>query len=362
MKTAAAVVFHSALLAFSAWGGMQGRMVLNGDGWLRFSERGELATCPPESDARWKRTSVPEVVERWGAADEAWYRRRIDVPASWKNRRIVLSFGAIQIAAKIHVDGKYAGDVVYPGGEVDLTHILSPGTHEIEIRCIARVSSGNDVHYMDFDRKITTPSVIAFRWITGDVILRAMPKGARIEDVQVVTSVRDRTITFDCETANLDPNRSYRLSARVRHVDGLDTKRFSFAPARTHKRTADILATIRRWEDVRARKWLTPEQKELLKDPAREFHLVDDAKGGYELLEWKQLDVAGGKWTNVRAFIYERGGRRVVEYWHVSDRARLVLASPLDGIAELEASDVKRLETDLPESAVRAAFAGATIK
>ena len=240
MKTAAAVVFHSALLAFSAWGGMQGRMVLNGDGWLRFSERGELATCPPESDARWKRTSVPEVVERWGAADEAWYRRRIDVPASWKNRRIVLSFGAIQIAAKIHVDGKYAGDVVYPGGEVDLTHILSPGTHEIEIRCIARVSSGNDVHYMDFDRKITTPSVIAFRWITGDVILRAMPKGERIEDVQVITSVRDRTITFDCETANLYPGKSYCLAARVRHVDGLDTKRFSFAPARTHKRHVSV--------------------------------------------------------------------------------------------------------------------------
>ena len=128
------------------------------------------------------------------------------------------------------------------------------------------------------------------------------------------------------------------------------------------KRTADILATIRRWEDVRARKWLTPEQKELLKDPAREFHLVDDAKGGYELLEWKQLDVAGGKWTNVRAFIYERGGRRVVAYWHVSDKAKLVFASPLDGTASLEASDMKLFETDLPETAVRAAFAGATIK
>ena len=87
-------------------------MVLNGDGWLRYSERGELTECPPESDARWKRTSVPEVIERWGAADEAWYRKSIDVPASWENRRIVLSFGAIQIAAKVYVDGKYAGGVV----------------------------------------------------------------------------------------------------------------------------------------------------------------------------------------------------------------------------------------------------------
>ena len=48
--------------------------------------------------------------------------------------------------------------------------------------------------------------------------------------------------------------------------------------------------------------------------------------------------------------------------WHVSDKARLVFASPLDGTASLEASDMKLFETDLPEAAVRAAFAGATIK
>jgi hypothetical protein len=151
-------------------------------------------------------------------------------------------------------------------------------------------------------------------------------------------------------------------TSKAAAFDCPSTMQMSLGALRAHKRTADILATIRRWEDVRARKWLTPEQKELLKDPAREFHLVDDAKGGYELLEWRQLDVAGGKWTNVRAFIYERGGRRVVAYWHVSDKATLVFASPLDGTASLEASDMKLFETDLPETAVRAAFAGATIK
>jgi hypothetical protein len=139
------------------------------------------------------------------------------------------------------------------------------------------------------------------------------------------------------------------------------TMQMSLGALHAHKRTADVLATVRRWEDVRARKLLTPEQKEMLKNPDREFHLVDDGKGGYELLEWEQLDVAGGKWTDVRAFMYERGGRRVVEYWHVKDAARLVFAEPLDGVPFLDAADVKCLETSLPADAVRRAFASALI-
>ena len=126
-------------------------------------------------------------------------------------------------------------------------------------------------------------------------------------------------------------------------------------------RMDDLFETVRRWEDVRARKWLTPEQKEMLKDPKREFHLYLNDKGGYELVEWKQLDVAGGKWTDVRAFIFERNGRRVVAYWHVHDRARLVFAEPLDGTKFLDAAGMKYFETALPAETVRAAFASAAI-
>ncbi|MBR4653011.1 MAG: hypothetical protein IKO72_06585 [Kiritimatiellae bacterium] len=151
-------------------------------------------------------------------------------------------------------------------------------------------------------------------------------------------------------------------TSKAAAFDCPSTMQMSLRALRSHKRTADILATVRRWEDVRARKWLTPAQKELLKDPKREFHLVDDGKGGYELLEWTQLDVAGGKWTDVRAFMYERGGKRVVEYWHIQDKARLVFASPLDGTPGLDAGDMKVFETTLPADAVKAAFASATIQ
>ena len=126
-----------------------------------------------------------------------------------------------------------------------------------------------------------------------------------------------------------------------------------------NRRMDDLLETIRRWEDVRARRWLTPEQKELLKNPAKEFHLLLDGKGGYELVEWRQLDVAGGRWTPVRAFVHEKDGRRVVTYWHVADKARLVLP---DELPVLEAENMKTWESDLSETEITRAFAAAKIE
>ena len=123
-------------------------------------------------------------------------------------------------------------------------------------------------------------------------------------------------------------------------------------------RADDVMETMRRWEDVRARNLLTETQKKMLRDPSREFHLVPDGKGAYDLVEWEQLAVSGGKSTAVRAFLYERGGRRVVEYWHVFGEATLKLP---DGRL-LEAANVKTYETEASRDDVKALFAAATIE
>ena len=132
-------------------------------------------------------------------------------------------------------------------------------------------------------------------------------------------------------------------------------KIYGLAQTKRHPRIDDLFETIRRWEDVRARNLLTPAQKEMLKDPAREFHLTPDGKGGYDLVEWRQLKVAGGFETDVRAFLHEWNGRRIVTYWHTSGRGMLTLP---DG-TRLDAENMKTFETDLSSEAVRAAFAAA---
>ena len=90
-----------------------------------------------------------------------------------------------------------------------------------------------------------------------------------------------------------------------------------------HPRTDDNLEVMRRWEDVRQKNWLTREQKELLRAPGREFTLLIDEDGEYELVEIEQIACADRR---LRAFAFERKGFRYVMFWHISGSGRVRLA------------------------------------
>jgi hypothetical protein len=127
----------------------------------------------------------------------------------------------------------------------------------------------------------------------------------------------------------------------------------------SHARIDDILEVMRRWEDVRAKNWLSPAQKEMLKVPGREFHLYLNAKGGYELHEIKMLGTPA-KAPALRGFVFERAGKRVVACWHMSGEGKVRIALG-DGGREisLHVAGRRYLETDLAAGEVEAAFAGA---
>ena len=162
-----------------------------------------------------------------------------------------------------------------------------------------------------------------------------------------------------CRTVGTQADMWEYGTSKAAAFDCPSTMQMNLGSLRANQRTGDILETVRKWEDVRFRKLLTPAQKEMISDPGREFHLVDDGRGGYDLVEWRQLAVAGGLWTPVRAFVHEKDGRRVVTYWHIAGKARLVLPGALP---PLEAENMKTWMTDLTEDEVRAAFSEAEIE
>ncbi len=94
----------------------------------------------------------------------------------------------------------------------------------------------------------------------------------------------------------------------------------------THARTADNLEVIRRWEEVRANKWLSEAQKEMLKNLNQEHILLIDEEGDFELQPYEQIeDVANGS-REIRAFIFQRKGVLHVVYWHISGEKKLKLS------------------------------------
>lgn len=96
-------------------------------------------------------------------------------------------------------------------------------------------------------------------------------------------------------------------------------------------RTKDNFEVLRRWEDVRAKKWLTEEQKEALRDPKQEHTLLINEQGEYELLPYELIDCGA---EGVRAFYFERKGKSYVTFWHESGKADMELNLPADAILE----------------------------
>ncbi len=114
-------------------------------------------------------------------------------------------------------------------------------------------------------------------------------------------------------------------TSRAAAWDCPTTINFHVGEAAKHPRLGDLLEVIRRWEDVRARNWLTAAQKEMLKSQTQEHHLLVNGKGEYELVPIREIrDVVGGR---VSAFLFSRNGRRVVTMWHNTGKGRISFPS-----------------------------------
>ena len=80
-----------------------------------------------------------------------------------------------------------------------------------------------------------------------------------------------------------------------------------------HPRTGDILEALRRWEDVRAKNWLTQAQKDELKNLDQEHILLINEAGEYELAACERLPYPDER---VIVYRFERNGEDWLVYWH----------------------------------------------
>ena len=146
-------------------------------------------------------------------------------------------------------------------------------------------------------------------------------------------------------------------TSRAAGWDCPKTVQMKLKELRAHPRRHDVLETLRRWEDVRVRRWLTPEQKEMLKKPAPEHHLYVNEKGEYELHPVKVLEKAPGA-PFLRGLVFERGGRRVVALWHMTGEGSVKIDLG-EGVKDVAVGDRRYFETSLSMDEVERAFRAA---
>lgn len=91
---------------------------------------------------------------------------------------------------------------------------------------------------------------------------------------------------------------------------------------KSNPRTDDTFKVISRWEDVRRRGWLTEEQKLLLRDPDKEYTLLINENGDYELTPYFEIKT---KDENLSAFYFERENLSHVVCWHKTGEGKVTL-------------------------------------
>jgi beta-galactosidase len=173
----------------------------------------------------------------WKSADvrnlsAAWYQREFTVPADWTGRRIVLTAEYVNSFAIAFVDGKKAGEIRFPAGEVDLSTLCKPGArHTLSLLVVAMPLKGVLLSYNDTNAAREVKGTVERRGLCGDVWLTSTPAGPRIADVKVDTSVRKGEIRVSAALENLAADGRYELRIQIREKDGSlvrDTKSQAF--------------------------------------------------------------------------------------------------------------------------------------
>jgi beta-galactosidase len=182
-----------------------------------------------------------------GDVTAAWYQIEIGVPAEWVGRRIGLSAEFLNSFASVYVDGRKAGEMRFPAGEMDLTSLCQPGRkHVLSMLVLAMPLKAVMLSFSDSDAARQVRGQVERRGLCGDVYLMGTPQAARIRAVRVETSVRKWQITFDTALDGVDPQATYALRAEVK--DGERTvKEFTSKPFRGTELSDGRMAVTEEW-------------------------------------------------------------------------------------------------------------------
>jgi beta-galactosidase len=130
-----------------------------------------------------------------GGVTAAWHQREIFIPANWSGRQIVVEAEYLNSFATVFIDGKRAGEMRFPAGEVDVTLLCEPGKkHTLTMLVVAMPLKGVLLSYTDSASAREVKGSVARRGLCGDVFLTGRRTAPRLGQIKIETSVRNGEI------------------------------------------------------------------------------------------------------------------------------------------------------------------------
>jgi beta-galactosidase/beta-glucuronidase len=110
-------------------------------------------------------SSLSGVQKKVGLANELWYQRSLSIPATWKNKKILLNFGAVDWKADVWINdikiGSHQGG--YAAFSFDITPFLSKDLQKLTVR----VWDPSDKGFQPRGKQVDDPRGIWYTSVTG---------------------------------------------------------------------------------------------------------------------------------------------------------------------------------------------------
>jgi len=194
--------------------------------------------APKDDVGAWQKTAWDGVTGRKDESGGTWKRTKITVPADWKDQFVRLALGPLQrVDAIVFVNGKMAGEVLRPGGDLDVSRFLKSGA-ENELRIYYTVTGEGTSHgqwgFGDWKQHAIAPGP----YYRPPCLVAS--KGPQITDVFANTSWREKRLRVEVEVENPGQGSGEKsltadaqtLSAVVTDTDGKVVKSVSSAVSR----------------------------------------------------------------------------------------------------------------------------------
>jgi len=183
----------------------------------------------------------------------AWYERQVPIPADWQGRAISLRFDRVCTDAIVYVNGTECGRIAWPWGSVDITSAVTPGqTANVRV-LVAAIADAEQVgtFWQNAFMNVTYAAAsLRSRGLTGSVFLESRLSEARITDVFVRTSTRNKTVSLDVELSGVKQPGRVQVIADMLNERGEVEKTFMGEAAVAVKET-QALALSWPWADPR---------------------------------------------------------------------------------------------------------------
>jgi beta-galactosidase len=204
--------------------------------------------APPRADdwgysnaQEWNRGAIEDAGTSWAKkrADvtSLWYEQTMPLPAAAQGQRVALDFTRIEGDALVFLNGQRVGELLRPGGEIDVTaQAIAGQDNRLQVfltRSYTGISRGFAADPLRYAAR--NGQIPPARWqlgITAPVRLILRPRPAAITDVFVIPSWRQKTLTLDVEVDAERADTTYALRAVVLDAEQKAVLTLQSAPLR----------------------------------------------------------------------------------------------------------------------------------